>query len=291
MRRAFPAVILSSVLAVSLLVPGMIFSLLVRFLFGASVLLGVLSGVGGEGAVAGYGLAHDQGVYIVRALVGVDPFEVGHVLHHAVVEQDAVAPEQVARRGGDLARLGDVVHLEHRDGRRVELARVLDAAHVDGEELAEGDLGQHRDQLLLRELEGGYGLPELRTLPGVGEGGLVAVHRLPQAVPADPVARVRKDRERRAEARGPRQAVLLGDAAVPHCDVGLPDGALGALAREDLGTVARGALLDEEASYSTVLGARPDDDHVGEGGVADPALLTVQDVAAVPRYGGRGQGA
>src|SRR5918994_615811 len=198
MSRACSAVILSSALAVSSLESGMIISLLPRSLFGArgaSIHLGVLPGAWSEGAVAGYGLAHDQGVYVVRALVGVDPFEVGHVLHHAVVEQDAVAPERIARRSGDLARLGDVVHLEHRDGRRVELARVIDAAHVDGEELAERDLGQHRDQLLLRELEGGYGLPELRSLPGVGEGGLIAVHCLPQAVPADPVARVRQDRE------------------------------------------------------------------------------------------------
>src|SRR3712207_5373115 len=100
-------------------------AVLLRRLFGAlgsSVLLGVLRGAGGEGAVAGYGLAHDQGVYVVGALVGVDPFDVGHVLHHAVVEQDAVGPEDVAGCGGDLARLGDVVHLEHRNGCRVEVS-------------------------------------------------------------------------------------------------------------------------------------------------------------------------
>jgi hypothetical protein len=71
----------------------------------------------------------------------------------------------------------------------------------------------------------------------------------------------------------------------------LPDGALGALAREDLGVVARCTLLDEEAPYPAVLGARPDHDHVGEGGVADPLLLPVQDVAAVAENGGRRQGA
>src|SRR5918997_588707 len=294
MSRACSAVNLRSALAVASLESGMIISLLPRSLFGArgaSIHLGVLPGAWSEGAVAGYGLAHDQGVYVVRALVGVNPFEVGHVLHHAVVEQDAVAPERVARRGGDLARLGDVVHLEQRDGRRVELSRVLDPPYVDGEELAQGDLVQHRDQLLLNELERGYGLPELGSLSGVGERGLVAVRRLPQGVPADPVARVRQDRERRAEARGARQAVLLGDAAVFKGDVGLPDGALGAFAREYLGTVARRALLDEEAPYTAVLGSGPDHDHVGEGGVADPALLPVQDVAAVSGGGGRREGA
>jgi hypothetical protein len=97
----------------------------------------LLRGARREGAVAGYGLAHDQGVYIVGALVGVDSFEVGHVLHHPVIEEYTVAPQNVASCGGDLARFGDVVHLEHRDGRRVESARILETPHVDGEELGE----------------------------------------------------------------------------------------------------------------------------------------------------------
>jgi hypothetical protein len=32
----------------------------------------------------------------MSALIGVDAFEVGHVLHHAVVEQDSIATEDVA---------------------------------------------------------------------------------------------------------------------------------------------------------------------------------------------------
>src|SRR5215208_1669816 len=106
---------------------------LLRLLFGALGLAAALRRAGGEGAVAGYGLADYQGVHVVGPLVGVDTLDVGHVLHHSVVEEDAIAPEHVARRGGDLARLGYVVHLEHRDGRRIELAGVLEASDVDGE--------------------------------------------------------------------------------------------------------------------------------------------------------------
>src|SRR5688500_15691259 len=78
---------------------------------GSSTFFGALRGAGGEGAVACYGLAYYEGVHVVRALVGVDALDVGHVLHHAVVEQDTVAPEDLARRGRDAARLRDVVHL------------------------------------------------------------------------------------------------------------------------------------------------------------------------------------
>src|ERR687893_2562287 len=98
----------------------------------SSLLLGALRGAGGEGAVSRDSLAHYEGVDVVGALVGVDALDVRHVLHHAVVEEDAVAPEDVARRGRSAPRLGDVVHLEHRDGRGVELAGVLEATYVNG---------------------------------------------------------------------------------------------------------------------------------------------------------------
>ena len=51
----------------------------------SSLLFGTLRGSRGEGAVACYGLAHYEGVHVVRALIGVDALDIGHVLHHAVV--------------------------------------------------------------------------------------------------------------------------------------------------------------------------------------------------------------
>src|SRR5215208_5102851 len=131
MLRASSGVIRSSALAVSFLPSDTVSpTLLLWFLFGT------LRGSGGEGTVACYGLSHYEGVDVVGALVGVDALDVRHVLHHAVVEEDTVAPEDVAGEGRGASGLRDVVHLEHRDRRWVELAGVLEAADVDGEELA-----------------------------------------------------------------------------------------------------------------------------------------------------------
>src|SRR5215203_832094 len=103
------------------------------------------------------------------------------------------------------------------------------ASYVYREELAKGDLAHHRDELLLYELERGYGLAELIALFSIGESHLVAVGGLAETVPADTVARVGEDRERRAEALGLRQAVLLRDATILQLYMRLPGGALGAL--------------------------------------------------------------
>src|SRR5215208_125848 len=126
MLRASSGVIRSSALDFAFSVTTL---LLLRFLFGT------LRRPGGEGAVARYGLSHNKGVDVVGAFVGVDAFDVRHVLHHAIVEEDAVAPEDIAGECRGTARLGNVVHLEQRDRRGVELAGVLETTDVDGEEL------------------------------------------------------------------------------------------------------------------------------------------------------------
>src|SRR5918997_227761 len=90
--------------------------------------LGVLWRAGREGAVSGYGLADDEGVHVVGTLVRVDAFEVCHMLHYAVVEQDAVSAQGITGEGGRFPGLCYVIHLEHRDGRRVEVARVVKTA-------------------------------------------------------------------------------------------------------------------------------------------------------------------
>src|SRR5215210_6324859 len=73
--------------------------------------------------------------------------------------------------------------------------------------------------------------------------------------------------------------------------MGLPGGPLRALTGQDLGVVAGAVTLDEEAGDLFVLGAGPDHRDVREGGVADPLLLPVQDVAAVLLDRGRRQSA
>ena len=54
------------------------------------------------GAVAGDVFAEDEGVDVVRALVGAYGFEVHHVAHRLVVVDDAVRAEEVARFSRDL---------------------------------------------------------------------------------------------------------------------------------------------------------------------------------------------
>src|SRR5690349_2981303 len=57
----------------------------------------------------------DQGLDGLRALVGVQGLDVGHVPDDVEVEQDAVPAEQIAGLGHHLASLAGVVHLG--DGR------------------------------------------------------------------------------------------------------------------------------------------------------------------------------
>src|SRR6266700_6167596 len=59
----------------------------------------------------------DQRLNGLGALVGVQRLDVGHVPHDVEVEQDAVAAEEIAGLGDDLAGLAGVVHLgDGRDG-------------------------------------------------------------------------------------------------------------------------------------------------------------------------------
>src|SRR4029450_8417454 len=56
-----------------------------------------------EGAEAADGTADDQGVHLPGALVGVDRLGVGHEAAHVVLEQDAVAAEQLPGPADRLA--------------------------------------------------------------------------------------------------------------------------------------------------------------------------------------------
>ena len=49
--------------------------------------------------------AQNEGVNVMRALVGVDHFEVDHVTDHAELVADAVAAKHVARHAGHVEGL------------------------------------------------------------------------------------------------------------------------------------------------------------------------------------------
>src|SRR5215210_6929775 len=143
-----------------------------------------------EGRDAGDGTAEDKGMDLVRSLVGPHALQVAHVAHGRGVERDTVAAERGAGLGGDLYRLPDVVELAEADLLGLQRARVFHPSYMKREERSLADLDQHVRELLLHELERGYGPSELLPLLRVGQRRFVAVPRRPHRTPDDPVPRL-----------------------------------------------------------------------------------------------------
>ena len=59
--------------------------------------------------------AHDQGVDIMGAFIGVDRLQVGRVAHDLELGADAVAAVHVAGDAGDVERLAAIVALDEAD--------------------------------------------------------------------------------------------------------------------------------------------------------------------------------
>src|SRR5919112_811659 len=113
-----------------------------------------------EGRDAGYGVAEDEGVDLVGALVRPHALQVVGVAHDGIVERHAVAAEYGARFARDLDRLADVVELAEGDLLRPQRPFVFLAPEVQRQERALLDLEHHFDELLLGELEARNGLAE-----------------------------------------------------------------------------------------------------------------------------------
>src|SRR5438093_4365838 len=71
-------------------------------------------------------LANSEQVDLVRAFVGKDRLEIGHMPHYWIFEADAVGAEDATRLTGDLQRLAHIVHLRHRDLGRSRLALIFE---------------------------------------------------------------------------------------------------------------------------------------------------------------------
>src|SRR5919202_4499037 len=102
--------------------------------------------------------------------------------------------------------------------------------------------------------------------------------RVPYTLPRHHGARSNEDLAGVLEGVGLSEAVLQRNSHALELDVRLPDGALAHLAGHDLRGEAFRTLLDEEPGDVVFVVAGPYDGDVGEGGVADPALLSVYDV-------------
>ena len=234
-------------------------------------------------------VAEDQGVDVVRPLVGVDRLQVDHVAEYRVVASDPVRPQDVPRLARRLQRQPDVVLLEHGDVVVPGPALVLEPPHLQRQQLPLADLGQHPDQFLLHKLMRGDGLVgELLALLRVVERGFVAFHRRPEAAPADPVARLRQAIQRRLQPLRLGQLVAGGDAAVVHRQAAGDGSPQRVLVVHVPGFEALGVLLHQVTANLAAFILRPHQRHVGDGAVGDPELLPVQQVGvAVLLRGGQ----
>src|ERR687893_1420618 len=232
---------------------------------------------------AGYVAADDERLDRVGALVGVDDLHVREVPGYVVLEKNAVAAHDVPRLGAHLLSFAGVVHLGQGGHGACHLAPLLELGEAVAHELHVGYLGEHGGELGLDELEARYGLAELHPLLGVLERRLVGGYGVPDGLPRDPAPRRGQHLVGVLEGVGPLELVGRRNPHVLERYVGLPDGALAHLALYELGGVAGVVLaalvfLQHEALDLAVLDVSgPDDDDVGEGGVADPTLLTVED--------------
>ena len=58
--------------------------------------------------------AQYQGMYVVRALVGIDGFKVEHVAHHRVFIGNSIATQHISSISSDCQRLATRIALDHR---------------------------------------------------------------------------------------------------------------------------------------------------------------------------------
>src|SRR5215210_4896024 len=117
--------------------------------------------------LAGQRLTYDERVHLVRPLVREHGLEVVHVPDHWILERDAVAAEDGARRAARFERAADVAHLAEAHVLRTQRPLVLHAAEVQRDERAPVDLEGHLRELLLGELVAGDRLVEDGAIAGV----------------------------------------------------------------------------------------------------------------------------
>ena len=112
--------------------------------------------------------AHDEGVDVVRALVGVHCFQIAARWRMTpILIGHAVATVHVAGVAGNGERLAAIVALEQRDRRRRGAAFVHQPAEAQRGVQAKRDLRLHVGELFLDELVGGERAAELFAIQRV----------------------------------------------------------------------------------------------------------------------------
>ncbi|EGJ74113.1 putative pimeloyl-CoA dehydrogenase, small subunit [Streptomyces sp. Tu6071] len=207
-----------------------------------------------------------------------------------MVEEDAVAAEDLAGARDGLAHPGRAEHLRQRGLRVAEFVLLLQRGEPHREGLAGGDVGEHAGEVVLHELEGADGTAELLALHGVRARRLVGAERAARRRPGHGRARHAQDAVGVGEGLRVLEPVGLGDADPVEREVGVLHAAQRDLVRDDVGAQARRAVLHDEA-LDLVVGhvPRPHDEEIGEGAVADPLLLAVEHPRVALAARGRGE--
>src|SRR6267378_1552451 len=100
-----------------------------------------------EGTQSRNGLADDQRVHLPCALIGVDCFGIGHEASDVVLEQDAVAAEQLARIANGFAAFDRAERLRERRMLITHHAFVLKLRDTQHHRLGRGDVADHPQNL------------------------------------------------------------------------------------------------------------------------------------------------
>ena len=176
-----------------------------------------------------------------------------------------------------------------------DCAGVLQAAHVQREQLRLGNFAEHPDELFLDELMAGDGLVvELLSGLGVLQRGVVAGHGCADGSPTDAVARLVQAHQRALEAAGAGQQVGGGNVHILEREAAGDGGAQAPLAVHFVGAEAGAVGFDKEAADAIVFvfNLGPDDGDVGDVAGGDPHLFAVENVlvAGLARGGGHAAG-
>src|SRR5579884_633440 len=229
--------------------------------------------------------ANDQRLDCIRSLVGKDGLDIGVVTRDMIVQQNAIAAQHLAGLRDNFARQPCIVHLRQRGHRIRHLALLLQLAEAQAQQLHAGDVGKHRGQLGLDDLEIVERASKLHALPRIVPRDFVGGHCMTYGLPGNTGTGSSQHPRGIFEATRIGQPIFGGHTHVCERDIGLPDGPLGHLAGHDLWFEARSAFFDQEASHLALVIARPDDGDIGKRGVANPTFGAIDDVfvAITPR--------
>src|ERR1700692_4965577 len=122
-----------------------------------------------EGTQSRNGLADDQRVHFPCALVEIDRFRTGHEASDVLLEQDAVAAEQLARIADGFSAFDRAERLRERRMLIAHHAFVLKLRKTQHHRLRRCDVTEHPHQQILDELESADRPAELRPLRRIAE--------------------------------------------------------------------------------------------------------------------------